>query len=203
MTGMWRLQRKKGKRHMCHPSVLTYLAEMLSPAEVTRKYVLEVGSFDINGSPRSVILPLQPAAYLGVDMVPGPGVDRVVRAEDLATWADGTCFDIVVSVEMLEHVARWQACLRGLLEVVVDGGLLLVTTRSEGFPYHPFPTDNWRYSVTVMRELLERAGFEILDLRSDPQYPGVFALARRPVGWAWPDGRTPEKLWEGVEVTPV
>lgn len=189
--------------HVCHPSVLSYVAEVLGPDRVAGRWVLEVGSYDVNGTARSVLAPMAPAQYIGVDASVGPGVDEVVACERLAEWAAGTCFDVVVCTEMMEHVRDWQACLRNLLEVVADDGLLLVTTRSQGFPYHPFPEDNWRYSVLAMGDLLELAGFEVLDLRADPEQPGVFVLGRRPDGWEWPAGKTPEELWAGVDVTPV
>lgn len=190
---------------MCHPSVLDYVREVL-PADVVRgRWVLEVGSYDVNGSARSVLAPYEPADYLGVDITPGPGVDEIANCEHLTEWAGGTCWDIVVSLEMMEHVRDWQACLRNLLEVVADDGLLLITTRSQGFPWHPFPEDNWRYSVRAMGELITSAGFKVLDLRRDPEphSPGVFVTARRPEGWEWPPGKTPSELWAGIPVTPV
>jgi SAM-dependent methyltransferase len=190
---------------VCHPSVLAYLTEVLSPDMVAGRWVLEVGSYDVNGSARTVVGPMGPAAYTGVDQTPGPGVDEVVDAEQLVDWAGDTCFDLVISTEMLEHVRDWQRCLRNLLEVVADGGLLLLTTRSQGFPWHGFPEDHWRYSVQAMGDLLGRAGFEVVDLRPDPDpaSPGVFALAKRPVGWTWPVTVTTNTLWDGVAVTPV
>lgn len=196
-------RRGRADQHMCHPSVLSYVAAMLGPEQVAGRWVLEVGSYDVNGTARSVLAPYGPADYVGVDVAAGPGVDAVVECERLAEWAVDTCWDVVVSTEMMEHVRDWQTCLRNMLEVVADGGLLLVTTRSRGFPYHPFPEDNWRYSVAAMGDLVELAGFEVLDLRADPEQPGVFVLARRPDGWEWPAGKTPDQLWAGVDVTPV
>lgn len=188
---------------MCHPSVLSYVAEVLPAERITGRWVLEVGSYDVNGSARHVLASYGPADYLGVDISPGPGVDEVVRCEDLAEWAGDTCWDIVVCTEMMEHVQDWQLCLHNLLTVVADGGLLLVTTRSAGFPYHPYPEDNWRYSVPAMGELVSSAGFDVTDLRADPDpaSPGVFVLAHRPAGWEWPAGKTPAELWAGIEVT--
>lgn len=188
---------------MCHPSVLGYVTEQLPRDVVEGRWVLEVGSFDVNGSPRSVLAPLGPAAYIGVDVAPGPGVDDIVPCEKLADWAGDTCFDVVVSTEMLEHVRDWQACVRNLLEVVADGGLLLVTTRAPGFPFHPFPEDHWRYPPPVMDVLLWSAGFEVLDCRPDPDpaSPGVLALARRPDGWSWP--RKAAAAWASAGVLPV
>lgn len=186
---------------MCHPSVLSYISRAIPPDEVRGRWVLDVGACDVNGSARSVLQPYGPAEYTGVDVAPGLGVDVVVNCERLAEWASGHCWDVVVSTEMLEHVRDWQTCLRNLLEVVADGGLLLVTTRSPGFPYHPYPEDHWRYPVDVMGDLLTTAGFSIVDLRADPEQPGVFVTARRPFGWAWPDNALDQ--WNTAMVSKV
>lgn len=188
---------------MCHPSVLAYIADRLIADDVMGAHVLDVGSYDVNGTARSVIAPLGPASYTGVDMTPGPGVDEVVDVVKLAEWVGEDRYDIVVSTEMLEHVRDWPASLRNLLEVVVDDGLLVLTTRAPGFPYHPFPGDHWRYPPEVMRALLVAAGFEVLDCRPDPDpsAPGVCAVARRPGGWVWPADAA--EAWATAGVLPV
>jgi hypothetical protein len=187
---------------MCHPSVLVFVPTCLSRSEVEGKRVLEVGSYDVNGSVRPLIEEYLPASYLGVDMAPGPRVDEVVDCTGLVDRFGEGAFDVVISTEMLEHVADWQASLYNLLMMVADGGLLVVTTRSAGFPYHPHPEDNWRYSVDAFARLLKLAGFETLTgiADPDPYSPGIFWKARKPHGWRWPAG-TPAQVWDGVEVT--
>jgi hypothetical protein len=186
---------------MCHPSVLAYVGDMLDAETVRGSRILDVGSYDVNGSARTILQPLEPASYTGVDMSHGPGVDEVVDVVRLAEWVGEDRYDIVVSTEMLEHVRDWAASLRNLLEAVVDGGLLLITTRAPGFPYHPFPEDHWRYPPEVMRVLLETAGFKIFDCQPDPDpaSPGVCALATRPHGWQWPDTAPQEWANAGVQ----
>ena len=58
-----------------HGSVLDFLRVHLTPEEVTGKCVVEIGSQDVNGTPRSIVMPLRPAEYVGVDSAPGNGVD--------------------------------------------------------------------------------------------------------------------------------
>src|SRR6266540_1672565 len=189
---------------MCHPSVLMHVPQMLSPQDLIGQVVLEVGSYDVNGSVRPLLEPYV-ASWIGVDATPGPRVDEVVNCDHLIERFGGDSFGVVVSTEMLEHVRDWQGCLFNLLTVVASGGLLLVTTRSEGFPYHPFPEDNWRSSVAGFRDLLESAEFEVLQIMPDPDpfSPGLFCKARKPVGWEWPPGKTPAELWVGADVTSV
>lgn len=172
-----------------HPSILGVFEQgILNRDEVAGRRVLEVGSCDVNGSVRPIIEAHGPATYLGVDGGPGPRVDRVIDCGDLVeTFGEGS-FDVVVTTEMLEHVRDWRRCIANLTAVVTEGGLLVVTTRSPGFPWHGFPEDHWRYTPTVMRAILEAVGFEVLDCYPDPDpmFPGVVAKARKPVGWDIP-----------------
>jgi hypothetical protein len=62
---------------------------------------------------------------------------------------------------------------------VAPDGLLVVTTRGPGFPYHPHPDDYWRFTCADFAKIF--ADFEILTLVDDPKpgYLGVFMKARR------------------------
>ena len=113
-----------------------------------------------------------------MDVAPGPGVDRVCDVADLDAEFGGDRFDLVVSTEMLEHVRDWRHAVRNLKRMVAEQGLLVITTRSFGFPYHGFPGDFWRYELDDMTRLFP--DFEILRLVPDPLLPGVFLKCRKP-----------------------
>lgn len=174
-----------------HKSVLTFLKAHLSRIEVEGKRILEVGSRDFNGSPRPIVTALGPKDYLGVDGQLGVGVDVGCSATNLERVFGVESFDILISTEMLEHVEDWRPVVSQLKRVVKEGGLLLITTRSPGFPYHPFPIDVWRYTKDDFRSVF--SDMEILALEDDPQVPGVFLKARKPSGFT-------EKKLAGVEV---
>jgi hypothetical protein len=101
---------------------------------------------------------------------------------------------------MLEHAEDWRAAMAGMIRVLAPGGLLVLTTRSEGFPYHGYPADHWRFSVDAMQDILSTAGLDILTCVGDPDpaSPGVFATARKPEEWKWPGG-SPAKVWGDVQ----
>jgi SAM-dependent methyltransferase len=178
---------------------MTFACSALTEADVAGKRVLEAGSMNVNGSVRPHAESLGPASYTGTDMRPGNGVDVVCDAADLAGRFGEA--DVVVSTEMLEHAKDWQAAVRGMITVLAEGGVLVLTTRSEGFPLHGYPEDHWRYSVDAMGEILKAAGLEVerLEPDPDPASPGVFAKARKPAGWSWPQGV--QVAWDAADVT--
>lgn len=124
---------------------------------------LEVGSFNVNGSVRSVI----PVA-IGTDMRPGPDVDEVCAASQLIKNFGLESFDNVVSVEMLEHAEDWKNALDNMWGVLKPGGTFLLTTRSPGFPLHDYPGDYWRFTVDDMKKIFPD-GIVV----SDTEAPGV------------------------------
>lgn len=170
-----------------HDSVMHWVRGVITAGDVTGKNVVEAGAYDVNGSVRPFIMSMPPAVYIGTDMRPGPGVDRVVDAADLASTLGHGFADLVVTTEMLEHVRDWRTAMDGLVSVLAENGVLVITTRGPGFPLHDYPEDHWRYTTEDMRMILAATGLEIEDLRPDPQVPGVFCRARKPRGWSWPD----------------
>lgn len=140
--------------------------------------MLEVGSLDVNGSLRRHVESLGPASYVGVDAAIGPGVDEVCRAEELVKRYGPEAFDVVLSTEVLEHVRDWRAVVSNLKQVVKRGGILLVTTRSQGYRFHGYPFDFWRYEPSEIRILFSDFAIEVL--LPDPSDPGVFFKVRKP-----------------------
>ena len=168
-----------------HPSVIRFIENALLPTDIKGKRVLEVGSLDVNGSARPTIQRLAPSEYIGVDNSAGKSVDMVLDASQLVSKFGVASFDLVVSTEMLEHVEDWKPIVAQLKEVVKPNGLLVITTRSPGFPYHPYPIDVWRYTQGDIRAIL--CDLNIILLMDDPLAPGVFVKARKPESFKMAD----------------
>ncbi len=151
------------------------------PEDVAGKAVLEVGSFNVNGSFRPFLEEMGPDYYLGVDMREGPDVDEVLDAVDLIARFGADRFDFVVSTEMLEHAADWRAAVLNMMAVTKPGGVLMVTTRSPGFGWHDYPSDHWRFTIADFTEIFR--SFAVESLEPDPCHPGVNIMARKPLGW--------------------
>jgi SAM-dependent methyltransferase len=177
-----------------HASAYAFAVSALSAADVAGALVAEAGSRNVNGSVRSYVESLCPAGYVGVDLEAGPGVDVLADAADLPSLGE---FDVVISTEMLEHAPDWRGAMAGLVGALAPGGILVITTRSPGFPVHDYPSDCWRYTLADMKAILDGAGLvtELLQ-DDDPVSPGVLARARKPDGWAWPD----QTGWDSIEL---
>lgn len=97
--------------------------------------VLELGSRNINGSPRTQ----WPAGtrWLGIDAHAGRDVDVVgVAHEQIPVHVEGAV-DVVVTTEMLEHDPFWQRTLEAAVQVLRPGGLLLLSCASKRrSPHH-------------------------------------------------------------------
>jgi SAM-dependent methyltransferase len=182
-----------------HDTVLTWMKYAIGEKDVKGKCVLEVGSYNVNGSPRQLIMSLGPSAYLGVDMSPGPGVDRVVDAGKLLSTLGPESFDVVISTEMLEHVKDWRLVVNNLKAVLRPQGVMVLTARGPGMAYHGHPDDYWRFTLADARRIF--ADMEILSLAPDwhESNPGIFVFSRKPSFFNRVDlgaievGRAPEK----------
>ncbi|HET9975464.1 MAG TPA: methyltransferase domain-containing protein [Streptosporangiaceae bacterium] len=180
-----------------HPSAYAFASTALTADQVAGARVVEAGALNVNGSVRGPVEALGPASYTGTDAQPGPGVDLVCPAEKLPGVLGEDSADILLTTEMLEHAEDWRAAVAGMVRVLAPGGLLVLTTRGPGFPYHGYPGDFWRFTVNQMDGIAEAAGLEVIRCEPDPDpaSPGVFLLAAKPeAGW---DGAG---MAEGLEV---
>ena len=156
-----------------HESVMGYVAEMVGAYDLKDGNVLEVGSLNENGTPRQFFA----GPYVGVDMRAGRDVDEVMTSHDLR-FPDES-FDVVISTEMLEHDPFPWVSMAEMGRVLKPGGVLILTARGNGFKLHAYPDDYWRFMPSSFPLLLRLAGCVPLDVREDPQAPGMFGCGRK------------------------
>ncbi len=171
-----------------HESVMEWVgARVQSPQHRDAKPVLEIGSYNVNGSVRDLFSPL--VSYVGVDVIEGPGVDMVVPSRARLPFHDDH-FGLVVSTECLEHAEwPWQVVYE-MGRVARSGAPIFITARgwrctdlSTGevicFGYHN-PPDRWRFSGDAMAAMAEAAGLVVDEVTPDPQVAGWFLAASKP-----------------------
>ena len=167
---------------MCNAYGILFAALNLKKEEIQNKKVIEVGSMNVNGSIRPLLESYGPEQYVGVDIAVGPGVDVVCNAdaERLLDIFQPNSFDVVISTEMLEHVRNWQKVVNNLKSLTAPDGLIFISTRSWGFPYHAYPHDFWRYETQDIQNIFSDCVVDKVE--KDPEV-GVFAKLRKPTNF--------------------
>lgn len=163
---------------MCNIDCIKWAYHNLTKKEVMGKSVLEVGSYDVNGSLRYIVELMEPSEYTGVDVEEGPGVDMVCQAEGLTEKFGREKFDFVISSCVLEHLRDWKTAVSNMKNVCKPGGTLLIIVPSD-WPYHAYPYDFWRYSKEDIENIF--ADCDFLAIEEDPKKPSnVYAKIRKP-----------------------
>lgn len=108
------------------------------------------------------------AQHVGADIAGNVDAELVLDGEGRVPAPDAS-FDGVLSSQVLEHVASPRLYLAEARRVLRPGGSLILSTHGI-WPYHPDPTDFWRWTRDgLVREITE-AGFEVQLVQ------GVFGL---------------------------
>lgn len=119
--------------------------------------VVEIGSFQVAG--QEAMADLRPyfrgVEYIGTDMRPGPGVDRVEDVHHLS-FADNSIGTILM-LETLEHVANPMQALAEVRRVLRGNGTLILSTPFS-WEIHNYPNDYWRLTPEAYNVLLEPIG---------------------------------------------
>lgn len=93
--------------------------------------VLEIGSFNVNGSVRDLFVDCE---YIGLDILPGDGVDVACEAQKYDA-ADGY-FDTIISCECFEHNPFFIETIENAIRMLKKNGLLIFTCATTGRPVH-------------------------------------------------------------------
>jgi SAM-dependent methyltransferase len=91
--------------------------------------------------------------YVGIDMLPGPGVDRVENVESLTL--DSRSAGTVIAMNTFEHVKRLWLGIAEVKRILRPDGVLFVSTPFY-FHIHAYPSDYWRLTPEAWDSLLEQ-----------------------------------------------
>lgn len=103
--------------------------------------VLDVGSFDVNGTLRPYVPPTM--SYCGADMTEGPNVNVVLDDPHRFPFGHEE-FDLVVSTSCLEHDVFFWLTFIEMARVVKPGGFIYLSAPTGGV-VHNHPVDCWRF----------------------------------------------------------
>lgn len=114
---------------MAHPNQLQFIEKVSQHLanDYTDKHILEVGSYDVNGSVRSYF---KKSSYVGVDLTEGAGVDIVCEGNKL-DHPDET-YDLTLSCECFEHNPYWAETFLNMYRMTKAGGIVAFTCATTG-----------------------------------------------------------------------
>lgn len=134
-------------------------------AKLGQGTVLDIGAQDLNGSLRTVCPPA--LTYVGVDFVPGKGVEVVLDDPYLLPFPDNSV-DAVVSSSCFEHSELFWVLFLEIMRVLKAPGLFYLNVPSNG-SFHRHPVDCWRFypdSGGALIKWAARNGFDACLLES-------------------------------------
>jgi SAM-dependent methyltransferase len=127
------------------------LLDWLRAQDVRGARVLDVGCGD-----RPYEALLQGASEIvGFDVPGNPHADLHGSIETIPV--EDASFDVVLCLQVLEHVPDPAAAVRELRRTVKDGGRVLLSTHGI-YPFHPNPDDLWRWTHTGLEQLFHTNG---------------------------------------------
>lgn len=112
--------------------------------------------FGCGGSPYRGLFP--GASYYRADLPDTAGTDYVIRPDSTIDAADGQ-FDLVLSTQVLEHIATPDRYLRECFRLLAPGGQLFLTTHGF-YEEHACPNDFHRWTADGLRHDVEAIGFQ-------------------------------------------
>ena len=107
--------------------------------------ILDVGAK--NYSQRNL---LDNSYYVTCDISSSQNIDVVSDIQNLSFYDNS--FDLILCIEVLEHVEKPAIAINELHRVLKESGIVLLSTRFI-FPLHPDPKDYYRFTPDSLKEL--------------------------------------------------
>ena len=129
------------------------------------KSVLDVGSYDVNGSYRCLFDDSK-FTYVGLDMQNGPNVDYVPTSAYKWIEIEDDSFDVVISGQALEHIEFFWITVAEMVRVLKKDGLICIIAPN-GFGEHRYPVDCWRFFSDGMVALARYVNLQTLHVHTN------------------------------------
>jgi len=164
LAALHRLEREWRKHPVRDDRINRHIKEMLGRAGVTSGRVLEIGG---RRHPRHGVF--DGFQYDNMDLVPeiASVVGDITRCPEIPDAS----YDVVLSVDVFEHVKEPWLASKEIQRILTPGGLAYTSTLFS-WRYHPCPVDFWRYTPDALAFLFDelhlvKCGFDLVERRRD------------------------------------
>lgn len=132
----------------------------LAGREAEELNILDIGSLDMGGSYKALFCETA-WNYTGIDLVPGAGVDIVVR--DCYKWSEieTSAYDVVISGQAFEHMPYFWLVMQEIARVMKPDGICCIIAPGAG-PEHRCPVDCYRFYPDGMIAMAEYVHMNVL-----------------------------------------
>ena len=149
-------------------------AEILKP----QGPIYEFGSLQVSGREGYADLRryFHGSDYIGCDMRPGVGVDRIEDLEKGVSIEDNTA-SVVLCMETIEHVFDVFKSITEMKRVIKNDDGIFIMSSVFNFPIHSHPFDYWRFTPQCFLRLLTGFDISLVIAQDDPLLPtSIFGI---------------------------
>ena len=101
--------------------------------------------------------------YIGVDLSSNPDAG-LYTSMDSKTELPNELADVVLSTQVLEHVNSPAGYLKECYRILKPKGILILSTHGY-WPFHPNPSDLWRWTSSGLSKMIKESGFYITEVK--------------------------------------
>ncbi len=106
--------------------------------------------------------------YLGCDLEPGPGVDRILNLHSIDLPSESVGLAIIA--DTLEHVEYFREAIQEVYRILKPNGILLISSVMN-FAIHNFPHDYWRFTPEGFKSMLSIFPVSIVEFAGKETFP--------------------------------
>ena len=106
--------------------------------------------------------------YIGCDMRPGPGVDKILNLHDIDLPAESA--GTVLCFDTLEHVEYPHKALKEIHRILKPNGIVVISSVMD-FPIHDYPHDYWRFTPEAFKSLLKPFSNSFVGFQGNKLFP--------------------------------
>lgn len=101
--------------------------------------------------------------YIGADIASNDKAHCILNSDGTVPLEDNSV-ECIISTQVLEHVDSPELYLNECFRVLKNNSYMILSTHGT-WRYHPQPGDYWRWTSEGLKQVIERSGFQVSDVK--------------------------------------